>query len=348
MTSRSFSVVAGALATILFTSATFAQDDPQPPVKLNAAHILIGFKGAERSEATRTKEEALKLATTIAAKAKQPGADFAELAKEHSEGPSGKNGGDLGTFNSTDMVKPFSDATRKLKVGEVSAPVESRFGFHVILRKIHILSAAHILIRFKGSERAGEDVTRSKEEALALATKIAKEAQAPGANFGELAKKHSEGPSAPRGGNLGTFEPNQMVRPFSVATAKLKVGQVSGPVESQFGYHVIQRKGIAAAKHILVQWKGSARAAETITRTKAEAMQRMQECIAKLKKGEKFEELAKEYSDGPSAPRGGDLGEFAEGMMVPAFDKAIFGMKVGGVSDVVETDFGFHIIYRYQ
>ena len=73
----------------------------------------------------------------------------------------------------------------------------------------------------------------------------------------------------------------------------------------------------------------------------------MNECIAKLKAGGKFEDLAKEYSDGPSGPRGGDLGEFGRGAMVPAFDKELFKMKVGDVSGVVETPFGYHIIYRY-
>ena len=62
------------------------------------------------------------------------------------------------------------------------------------------------------------------------------------------------------------------------------------------------------------------------------------------KKGEDFAELAKKYSEGPSAPRGGDLGFFARGDMVAPFDEAVFSLKPGEISDIVETSFGFHII----
>ena len=145
-----------------------------------------------------------------------------------------------------------------------------------------------------------------------------------------------------------------MVKPFSEATARLKIGAVSDPVESQFGYHVILRKALPApprkisARHILVQYKGSSRADETITRSKAEAKLRLAECINKLEAGEKFEDLAKEYSDGPSSVTGGQLGEFAEGVMHPAFNDAAFALEKDAVSDIVENPFGYHIIYRYQ
>lgn len=62
------------------------------------------------------------------------GADFAEMAKEHSTGPSGKNGGDLGWFEGSQMVKPFSDALKTMEPGSVSAePVKTQFGWHIIL-----------------------------------------------------------------------------------------------------------------------------------------------------------------------------------------------------------------------
>jgi parvulin-like peptidyl-prolyl isomerase len=77
-------------------------------------------------------------------------------------------------------------------------------------------------------------------------------------------------------------------------------------------------------------------------------MARLQECVAKVKAGEKFAILAAEYSDGPSGPRGGDLGEFGEGAMHPAFNDAAFALKKGAVSGIVETPFGFHIITRYE
>lgn len=68
------------------------------------------------------------------------------------------------------------------------------------------------------------------------------------------------------------------------------------------------------------------------------------EIIEKIKNGEAFEDLAKEYSNCPSSEQGGDLGEFTRGKMVPEFESAAFDMKVGEVSDLVKTQFGYHII----
>lgn len=323
----------------------------KPPKKLNAAHILIGHKDAQKSEATRTKEEALKLAEKISKLAKEAGPDgFAALAKEHSEGPSGPGGGNLGNFAPRQMVPAFSNATMKLKIGEVSPPVESSFGFHVILRKEieTSLAAAHILVMHAGSERKPPEITRTKEEALDRAKKVAKLAQEKGADFGALAKKYSDGPSKTQGGSLGMFAPGQMVPAFTEATKKLKFGEVSGVVESQFGYHIILRKPVISGRHILVQWKGSNRATEKITRTKSEARERIEKVLKLSKEGGDFEALAAEYSDGPSSTQGGDLGEFPEQTMAPEFEKAAFALKVGEVSEIVETSFGWHLIQRYR
>ncbi|MCL4118589.1 UNVERIFIED_CONTAM: hypothetical protein GTU68_006472 [Idotea baltica] len=254
------------------------------------------------------------------------------------------------------MVAPFSAATSKLKIGGVSEPVESQFGYHIILRKklVEDLCASHVLIQYKGSFRATEKVTRTKEEALKLAKEITKKAQAEDADFAALAKEFSDGPSGPQGGDLGVFAANRMIPKFSAAAVKMKIGEVSDPVETDFGYHVILRKPIPApprkvsARHILIQYKGSTRADGSITRTQEEAKTRIDEVVAKLKAGEDFATLAKEYSDGPSGPKGGDLGEFPEGAMHPAFNDSVFGLEVDGTSDIVETPFGYHVIYRYR
>lgn len=215
------------------------------------------------------------------------------------------------------------------------------------------LNAAHVLIMYQGSERAPAEITRTKEEALALAQEIATKAKADGADFAALAREHSDCPSRADGGNLGNFMPGQMVEAFSEATSKLAIGEVSDVVESPFGYHVIRRQAVqvipqAGAKHVLVQYKGSERAGAEITRTKEEALARIQECLKRAQAGEKFEDLAREFSDCPSASRGGDLGEFPQGVMHPAFDEAAFGCEVGQMTDVVETPFGYHVIYRYK
>ena len=108
---------------------------PSSGEQYNAAHILIAYEGASRAKATRRKEEAKALAEEVAEKAKAEGADFAALAREYSDGPSGVEGGDLGNFSFGRMVPEFSQATTELEIGGISEPVETEFGYHVILRK---------------------------------------------------------------------------------------------------------------------------------------------------------------------------------------------------------------------
>jgi peptidyl-prolyl cis-trans isomerase NIMA-interacting 1 len=102
--------------------------------EIRASHVLLGFTGSSRSEATRTKDEARKLAENVRRRALK-GEDFQALARELSDDPTAKaRGGDLGKFTRERMVKPFSDAAFTLKPGDVSDVVETQFGFHVIKR----------------------------------------------------------------------------------------------------------------------------------------------------------------------------------------------------------------------
>ncbi|HHH11420.1 MAG TPA: parvulin peptidyl-prolyl isomerase [Sorangium sp.] len=98
------------------------------------------------------------------------------------------------------------------------------------------------------------------------------------------------------------------------------------------------------ASHILLMYAGSERS--TASRTQAEAKEQIDDLKARIDGGEDLAALAKEHSDCPSGLRGGDLGPFGRGQMVKAFEDTTYAMAVGGVSDVVETPFGYHIIQR--
>ena len=98
------------------------------------------------------------------------------------------------------------------------------------------------------------------------------------------------------------------------------------------------------ASHILLMYAGSSRSSATRSQEQAEA--NIKAIKAQLDDGGDFATLAKQNSDCPSARNGGDLGSFGRGQMVPPFELAAFGLNVGEVSGVVETDFGYHIIQR--
>jgi len=103
------------------------------------------------------------------------------------------------------------------------------------------------------------------------------------------------------------------------------------------------------ARHILVMHTLSKSKPPSVTRTRDEAKKRVDEVLAKIRAGANFETLVNEYSDEPgSAERHGDLGVFDRAQMVKPFADAAFSLKVGEVSNVVETPFGFHVIKRTE
>jgi len=139
--------------------------------------------------------------------------------------------------------------------------------------------------------------------------------------------------------------------PSSVADTlmSLNVGQIYGPYKDGDSYKIskmIARKpnGSVKASHILLAYTGATRANPAVTRTKEEAEVKAKELLREAKKsGVVFSTLARDNSDGPSAPNGGDLGYFQRGVMVPAFNDFAFGNSEGSIG-MVETDFGFHVI----
>jgi len=139
--------------------------------------------------------------------------------------------------------------------------------------------------------------------------------------------------------------------PSSVADTlmSLNVGQIYGPYKDGNSYKIskmIARKpnGSVKASHILLAYTGATRANPAVTRTKEEAEAKAKELLREAKKsGVVFAELARDNSDGPSAPNGGDLGYFQKGVMVPKFNDFAFNNNEGSIG-LVETDFGFHVI----
>ena len=152
-------------------------------------------------------------------------------------------------------------------------------------------------------------------------------------------------------GNIDTIFKAKKNLPSSVADTlmSLNIGQIYGPYKDGDSYKIskmIARKpnGSVKASHILLAYEGATRANPEVKRTKEEAEAKAKELLREAKKsGVVFSTLARDNSDGPSAPNGGDLGYFQRGVMVPAFNDFAFGNSEGSIG-MVETDFGFHVI----
>lgn len=209
-------------------------------------------------------------------------------------------------------------------------------------------AATHVLVAFAGAVQAHPDLTRTQAEARALAMDLHRKALA-GEDLEALARAHSDGPSAPRGGVLGVYAVGTMIPEFEKAVASVDVGEIAPIVRSPFGFHVIRRDPVQEWRlwHVQIAWDGAWRSAAT--RTRDEARARAEEVLRALQAGQDPDALARQYSDDPSAERnGGDLGLVARGQLVPAFEEAAFALKPGETSDIVESPYGFHIIRRLE
>ena len=213
----------------------------------------------------------------------------------------------------------------------------------VYFRVKNKVKAKHILIRTAKDARP-KDTIKAYSKILKIRNRILA-----GEDFEKVAQETSEDNSARddaksgrkgNKGNLGYFDAFKMVTPFENAAYNTKVGQVSKPFRTQFGYHILKvddlkpSEGEIEAAHIL------------ILDTTDVGKKKIFEVYEKLIVNNSFEELAKQYSeDNGSKNRGGKLGKFGTGRMVKPFEDAAFSLqKEGAFSKPFKTRFGWHIV----
>ena len=206
---------------------------------LNLAQVLVALP----ENATDAQVAAAqKKAQGIAERARS-GEDFAKLVRETSDSPDRANGGAIG-MRSADRYPPlFVDAVQSTAVNGIAGPVRSSAGFHVlkVLAKAQIGSldatvtqtqVRHILLL--------NDPKRTTAQAVAQLAEFKRRLQAGTAEFAGLARDNSQDASAKEGGDLGWSRPGQFVPEFEEAMDRLAPGQISDPVVSRFGVHLIQ------------------------------------------------------------------------------------------------------------
>ena len=200
---------------------------------------------------------------------------------------------------------------------------------------------AHILIRTP-EEGATEDVQKAK----AKVDEVIKALQA-GTNFSKVSASFSDAPNALEGGSLGWKSSTQMPSLFLDALKNMQVGTVSEVLRSPNGFHIlklISKRGGSSplvieqthARHILI--KLSEVTSENESKKKIDSIKE------RLDNGEKFEVLARQFSEDGSASNGGDLGWVNPSDTVPLFEKAMNELKDGQISSTVRTPFGWHVI----
>ena len=195
-----------------------------------------------------------------------------------------------------------------------------------------------------GENASPADTLKAYQEVLAYRDSIINH----GKDFGEMAKKYSGDPSAQtNGGDLGYFSAFDMVYPFENAAYNTESGQVSQPVRTRFGYHIlkvndkIKSSGTKRVAHIIVR-VGDRYSAKT----EEQAQKRIDEIYEKLNQGVDFAELAGQYSDDPSsANRGGDLGT---NRLLPEMEDLKLKLEEGEISKPFTTPLWMAYLENYR
>jgi len=203
----------------------------------NLAHILLRLP----DQASPEQVERQRLRAEQVLRQLREGADFAKLAVSYSDAPDGLQGGDMGWRGRDRLPDLFAQALATMKPGEVSGIMRSPAGFHLIKLNdargaggrttVEQTHARHILV--KTNEIVSEADARRKLDNL-------RERIISGADFGELAKANSDDASAAKGGDLGWLFPGDTVPEFERTMNGLKVGELSRPFASPFGWHLVQ------------------------------------------------------------------------------------------------------------
>ena len=201
------------------------------------AHILVTVP----EQASAEQIDARKRRAEDALRALKNGADFAQVAAGFSDASDALGGGNLGWRSGARLPTVFADEVRAMQVGQVSGITRSAAGFHIVklLEKrsrneptvVDQTHARHILVRV--NEIVSESDAKAKIDRL-------KDRIDSGTKFEELAKLNSEDTTSAKGGDLGWLNPGDTVPEFDEAMKKLELNQISAPVRTPFGWHLIQ------------------------------------------------------------------------------------------------------------
>jgi peptidyl-prolyl cis-trans isomerase SurA len=223
----------GEIDNYLTTQANLGEEQDE----FEISHILIRTP----EDASPEDLEKAKTKTQEALKQLADGISFSQVSANFSDAPNALEGGGMGWRNGAQLPAVFLEILKPMQKGEVSKPIRSPNGFHIlkvtdrrggtsslVIGQTH---ARHILIKL--TEVVSEKEAKRKMDSI-------KERLDNGAKFEELARQYSEDGSANNGGDLGWVNPGDTVPPFEKAMNELGLGEISEPVLSPFGWHVIQ------------------------------------------------------------------------------------------------------------
>ncbi|MDA7792500.1 peptidylprolyl isomerase SurA [Glaciecola sp.] len=220
------------------TLVSLIEEQGNEQAEYRLGHILIGFPPEPTDDdITAARNRADKVLNLL-----NSGSDFAKIAIASSSGPKALDGGDMGWLNINSMPTLFAEVIQGKETDNLIGPIRSGAGFHILkimetrgveVAKLEEISARHILIK--------PSIILSEQKAQSMLLEFKAQILEGTAQFADLAKKHSEDPgSAIKGGDLGWADPNMYVPAFKDALMQLAKDEISEPVRSVHGWHLMQ------------------------------------------------------------------------------------------------------------
>jgi parvulin-like peptidyl-prolyl isomerase len=347
--------------------------------ELAARHVLVTWAATDANSPQLTKEQAKTRADAARAALAKPGADFATVSHEYSDDrDADRRGGFLGIFSAHAMDADMTAAVRALKEGEVSAPIETKLGFHVVQRlsiadAVALIRAATACVlgtvfQYQGATLPGlpdASAQRTREQAK-VAAEAAYERLKAGASLLELPKELGARSLRKQGWVYAPLERGmtpEIYRPaLEDAAFATPVGGLSRPADTRVGWVILKRIPWfrAHVKQILVMHKDTpqefvrldSRAMPPyMQRLREQALQRATQVQQSLRADPSgWSKAVAAYSDEPgAAARDGEMRLAQPPTGNPReLDEALSTLAPGAVSDVVETRVGFHVLKRFD
>ncbi|MCI0567927.1 MAG: peptidylprolyl isomerase [Acidobacteria bacterium] len=297
------------------------------PEKRRASHILIKVSSdASTAQVKAAEDKAQKVLKRV-----RSGEDFAKVAKEVSEDSTASSGGDLGYFTRDQMVREFADATWALKVGQISDPVRSPFGFHVILLTDMQAARELTLEEARPQILASLKEARSRDEAQRRASEFAAKLKSAGDDFAKAARDSAVVPKEFKGVHPGEPFPDLGLQPAVTAGLfALKIGDAGTPVTVGTGVVVVQFLEVTPGAALPLEKVRDRVAADALRQMRVEAARRILDTagggsdLAAVAKRLKLE--VKKTGPIPQTGPAGELG--ADAVVL----REIFSLKIGETS----------------
>lgn len=247
--------------------------------------------------------------------------------------------------------EPSAPAASTVAVARAPQPTAALPAGAPELIEVRVLTVA-----YKDTQRVSDRTREQAEQRARMLSSMARE----GERLSQLVTEYSDRPGASNDRGvvrLRVADPAPFDLAFVQAALALPVGGVSDPLDQAEGFVIVERMADPpagperiAAKHILIGYADSPKSVGNVTRSEAEARTLAEQVLREARaEGVDWDALASKYTDEePGKTSGGDLGKFGRGQMVPSFERAAFALKVGEISEIVKSPFGFHIIRRYE